>query len=919
MAEKKPAPKRRIAGWLQNLSKSQRRLLLILFGVGLMLVLVDGALMIGFAVQSWGGRVDASDATATPTQTPIETGVWTPTPTSEYTATVEPSATPEATPTATQGTDPTATPGLVTPTSTPTSAATPAGTASPAATQTPIPTWTPTPVITEWRGAYYANTDLIGEPALVRNDPVILFEWGNGAPAAGLPVDGFSARWTRTLYFAEGWYTFNALTDDGLRLYVDNVLLIDDWADGARRELETHWYLTGGNHAVRVEYYERSGAAVAQVWWNRQASFPDWKGEYWSNRSLDGEPVLVRNDSAIRFNWGNNSPGSGLPSNDFSARWTREIDLDRGTYRFHVLADDGVRLWVDGTRLINAWQDQSETSFTADHALVKGTHSIKVEYYERVGQARIEVWWEKLDSPSYPDWKGRYWDNRTLSGDPVLVRNDQALDFVWRAHAPAFGLPADSFSARWTRTVSLDAGTYRFHTVADDGVRLWVDGVLLIDAWQDQSARERTADYNPVQGQHEIKVEYYEHSGDAQIRVWWEKVSGPSYPGWKGEYWSNRDLSGAPTLLRNDTSIDFNWGDQSPAPGLPADNFSARWTRTVTLDAGLYRLYAWADDSVRVYVDGSLVLNEWHGSTDTVYSVDRALGGAHRFVVEYSEHSRDARVRFWWARIGDPPTATPTHTPTPTATATKTPTATPTGTTEPTHTPTATPTATATATHTPTATPTATGTTEPTHTPTHTPTATPTHTPTATATATPTHTPTATPTTEPSGSGVRINELLSVPGETDWDGSGVVDGLDEWIEIVNEGTAPVDLGGWIVQAFGVEPLGPRSEPRQDPGPTKTWRQPFEFPAGMVLGPDEYVVLYARKTGLDLSDGGGQVWLIDADRELVQQVFYPALDPDMGYARGEEERWYVSAPTPGLANQPLKRKESSPLAHLPFGW
>ena len=86
-------------------------------------------------------------------------------------------------------------------------------------------------------------------------------------------------------------------------------------------------------------------------------------------------------------------------------------------------------------------------------------------------------------------WKGEYFANRTLSGVPVLVRDDgiSALDFDWGAAGPnACGVGSDLFSARFTRTVFFNAGTYRFTATTDDGVRLYVDGVLRIDKWLDQ-------------------------------------------------------------------------------------------------------------------------------------------------------------------------------------------------------------------------------------------------------------------------------------------------------------------------------------------------------------------------------------------------------------------------------------------------
>jgi len=556
----------------------------------------------------------------------------------------------------------------------------------------------------QWRGAYFANVDLVGDASLIRNDPEIDFDWGYNAPSAKLPTDGFSVRWTRTMAFEEGLYRFHAIVDDGLRLYVDGYLVMDEWRDGAQRKVTAERKVSAGNHSLRVEYYERTGEARIQVWWGKVTAYPDWRGEYWSNRRLEGDSVLVRNDVTIDFNWGRGSPAVTLPADGFSARWMRTAEFEAAIYRFRVVVDDGARLWVDDQLILDAWRDGSAREVTVDYALVRGTHSVRVEHYENTGDALIHVWWEKVPSPSYPDWKGEYWANRDLSGVPALVRNDKKIDFYWVKDAPAYGLPADNFSARWTRTAEFEATTYRFHVLMDDGVRLWVDGEKLMDVWYDGSVRKFAVDRVMTKGAHSLRVEYYEHTGDAEVHVWWDKVAQPTYPDWRGEYWSNRDLSGSPLVVRNDVAIDFNWGSNAPASGLSADNFSARWSRRVSFEAGVYRLNAWADDGIRVYVDGKLVLNEWHDSRgDEVYTTELILTGKHQLVVEYYERTGAARVRFWWKRVSDVPTPTPTpttaptltpvpDTPTPTPTPTATPTPTMTPTTEATATPTETPT-----------------------------------------------------------------------------------------------------------------------------------------------------------------------------------------------------------------------------------
>jgi hypothetical protein len=267
-------------------------------------------------------------------------------------------------------------------------------------------------------------------------------------------------------------------------------------------------------------------------------------------------------------------------------------------------------------------------------------------------------------------WRGEYFSNRKLEGQPALVRNDPAIDFKWKKSAPDESLPSDNFSVRWKGRAEFGSGIYRFKVLVDDGARLWVDKYLVIDSWKDGAEREVTVDVSMAKGPHDIQLEYYERSGEARVRLNWEKISSPTFSDWKGEYWVNATLTGDPLFLRNDKKIDFDWGAGSPTSGIPVDDFSARWTRKVTFEAGIVRFSARSDDGVRVFLDGKRIVNEWHPSSGTtVYTTDRSLAaGEHKLVVEYYEHAGKARVAFWWEMLNPTPTATASATATPTAT-----------------------------------------------------------------------------------------------------------------------------------------------------------------------------------------------------------------------------------------------------------
>jgi PKD repeat protein len=126
----------------------------------------------------------------------------------------------------------------------------------------------------------------------------------------------------------------------------------------------------------------------------------DWRGEYYNNLSLSGAPVLVRNDVSVNFDWGAGSPAAGVPADNFAARWTRQVDLQSGTYVFSVWVDDGVRLWVDDALLVDSWQDGKSRLIQAERQIGSGKHQVRVEYYERGGGAQIKVTWQRKDQPT---------------------------------------------------------------------------------------------------------------------------------------------------------------------------------------------------------------------------------------------------------------------------------------------------------------------------------------------------------------------------------------------------------------------------------------------------------------------------------------------------------------------------------------
>ncbi len=122
------------------------------------------------------------------------------------------------------------------------------------------------------RGVYYNNIDFTGT-SVTRIDPSVNFDWGTGSPDPAIGANTFSARWTGYVQprYTET-YTFITTTDDGVRLYVNNQLIVDHFVDqGATEWTGTIALQAGQTYAIRMDYYENGGDASAKLEWQSPA------------------------------------------------------------------------------------------------------------------------------------------------------------------------------------------------------------------------------------------------------------------------------------------------------------------------------------------------------------------------------------------------------------------------------------------------------------------------------------------------------------------------------------------------------------------------------------------------------------------------------------------------------------------------
>ncbi|MBF2028658.1 MAG: hypothetical protein IGS48_18155 [Oscillatoriales cyanobacterium C42_A2020_001] len=118
------------------------------------------------------------------------------------------------------------------------------------------------------------------------------------------------------------------------------------------------------------------------------------RGEYYDNSDLTNLK-LTRTDGTVNFSWGTGSPHSAIAANTFSTRWTGQVQPSTsGTYTFFTQSDDGVRLWVNGTQLINNWTTGGYRERSGSIPLIAGQkYDIKLEYYENTNSATARLLW----------------------------------------------------------------------------------------------------------------------------------------------------------------------------------------------------------------------------------------------------------------------------------------------------------------------------------------------------------------------------------------------------------------------------------------------------------------------------------------------------------------------------------------------
>ena len=418
---------------------------------------------------------------------------------------------------------------------------------------------------------YYDNADFTNL-ASSQIDEVINFDWAYGGPVTNdgviLGSDNFSIEWRGEIEstYSED-YTFTVTHDDALRLWIDNVLVIDRWVTGSYESTGTISLTAGSRVPIRIQYAESGSRAHIQMAWSSASQtkqvvpqsqlYPETadgsggsglEGHYYDSRGFI-EFFATRLDPIVNFNWGTASPfpSTSFGSDTFSVRWLGQVrPRYTETYTFSVFADDDVSLWIDGVNILDRPYYSASASAAVPVELIAGKrYDIRMEVTEDYGGAMGRLLWssdsqvEEIIPTSrlFPPpvlgtgtgLLGEYYGNSTLDErDLRLVRVDPFVDFEDLANEV---LPSRNHSIRWSGEFeSIYDEDYELIVRSNGGVRLTLDGVVVLDALTDPGTdvvENRVAITLEAGLLHDIVLEYSQVDDDVApvVQLLWESES----------------------------------------------------------------------------------------------------------------------------------------------------------------------------------------------------------------------------------------------------------------------------------------------------------------------------------------------------------------------------------------------------------
>jgi len=269
-------------------------------------------------------------------------------------------------------------------------------------------------------------------------------------------------------------------------------------------------------------------------------------------------------------------------------------------------------------------------------------------------------------APTPTGLSATYYTRTGFTGN-FVSRVDQNINFSWVTNGPVSGI-GENFSVRYTgQIVPTKTDDYTFVLKADEGAQLWVAGQPLIDAQKITPLTEKTGTVRLEAGKaYDFDLDFFDTVGNAQIQLFWKTptmaqaivpatVFRPIIKSGLSARYSSRGAVVKNYLLRNDLTVNFDWGTGSPASVVPADNFRGVWVGKLTVPTtGTYKLVTTSDDGVQFWVNNDLRINDWydHSTKRNETTLKLEKGKQYAISLRYYEHLGGSNVKLLWSGPG---------------------------------------------------------------------------------------------------------------------------------------------------------------------------------------------------------------------------------------------------------------------------
>ncbi len=147
---------------------------------------------------------------------------------------------------------------------------------------------------------------------------------------------------------------------------------------------------------VTIRYAEGDGSTVLSQYLRTPGGAAGLQGQYYNNTTLSGSPAVTRTDAFVNFNWHGGPPANSVTKANWSARWTGTLTPPTtGSYNLRLTSDDGSRLFINGSQVIDNWRDQATTTASTTMQLTGGqAYNIEVQYYNGGGDSILQLAWD---------------------------------------------------------------------------------------------------------------------------------------------------------------------------------------------------------------------------------------------------------------------------------------------------------------------------------------------------------------------------------------------------------------------------------------------------------------------------------------------------------------------------------------------